>query len=133
MNGSDAGVWAPTPVLLWSNSMSKNATPSDNSDGQDGRTDQQSKFDGLHGLILADEDGEVEIEVRTCSGQLDEEKRSDETVAVTLSLLNEETGDAMVSFSCTCTPVRAREMARALAAAAAKMEQAATVEGTNDQ
>jgi len=46
MNGSDAGVRAPTPVLLWSNSMSKNATPSDNSDGHDESTDYELHTDG---------------------------------------------------------------------------------------
>ena len=46
MNVNDAGVWAPTPVLLWSNSMSKNATPSDNSDGHDESIDSEPRTDG---------------------------------------------------------------------------------------
>jgi hypothetical protein len=53
---------------------------------------------------------------------LEEEKRSNETVVVTVSLINEETGNSLFSFVCTCTPARVREIAEALDTAADKME-----------
>jgi hypothetical protein len=84
--------------------------------------DQQSEFDSLHGVLLADEGGEVEIAVSTCPGQSDEEKRSDETVAVRVSLINEETDNPLLSFACSCTPARARKIAGSLDTAAGKME-----------
>jgi hypothetical protein len=40
------GFGAPTPVLLWTNSMSKNATPSVNSDGHDDSIDHELHTDG---------------------------------------------------------------------------------------
>ena len=47
MNGNDAGVWAPTPVLLWTNSMATNDTPSDNTDGHDQSTDFESDWESV--------------------------------------------------------------------------------------